>query len=29
MFDAYSLGEQDLKINLAKPREQRGFETRN
>ena len=29
MFDAYSLGKQELKVNLAKPREQRGFETRN
>jgi len=29
MFNAYSLGEQELKVNLAKPREQRGFDTKN
>ena len=29
MFNAYSLGEQELKVDLAKPREQRGFDTRN
>ena len=29
MFNTYSLGEQELKVNVAKPREQRGFETRN
>jgi RNA recognition motif-containing protein len=29
MFNAYSLGDQDLKVDLAKPREQRGFGTRN
>jgi RNA recognition motif-containing protein len=25
MFNAYSLNEQDLKVSLAKPREQRGL----
>ena len=25
MFNAYSLGDHELKVNLAKPREQRGF----
>jgi len=29
MFNAYSLGDQELKVDLAKPREQRGFDTRN
>ena len=29
MFNAYSLGEQELKVNLTKPRVQRGFDTRN
>ena len=29
MFNAYSLGEQELKVNLAKPREQRGFDPKN
>lgn len=29
MFNAYSLREQELKVNLAKPREQRGFDTKN
>ena len=29
MFNTYSLADQELKVNLAKPREQRGFETRN
>ena len=29
MFNAYSLGDQELKVNLAKPREQRGFDTKN
>ena len=29
MFNAYSLGYQELKVDVAKPREQRGFETRN
>lgn len=29
MFNTYSLGNQELKVVLAKPREQRGFDTRN
>ena len=29
MFNTYSLGDQELKVDVAKPREQRGFETRN
>ena len=29
MFNAYSLGDLALTVNLAKPREQRGFETKN
>jgi RNA recognition motif-containing protein len=29
MFNAYSLGNQELKVDLAKPRVQRGFDTRN
>ena len=29
MFNAYSLGDQALKVDLAKPREQRGFDTKN
>ena len=29
MFNAYSLGDQELKVDLAKPREQRGFDTKN
>ena len=29
MFNTYSLADQELKVNLAKPREQRGFDTRN
>ena len=29
MFNTYSLGDQELKVNLAKPREQRGFDARN
>jgi RNA recognition motif-containing protein len=29
MFNTYSLGDQELKVNLAKPREQRGFDTGN
>jgi nucleolin len=29
MFNAYSLGDRELKVDLAKPREQRGFGTTN
>ncbi len=29
LFNAYSLGDQEIKVNMAKPREQRGFDTRN
>ena len=29
MFNAYSLGDQELKVDLAKPREQRGFDAKN
>ena len=29
MFNAYALCDQELKVSLAKPREQRGFDTRN
>lgn len=29
LFNAYSLGDHELKVNMAKPREQRGFDTRN
>ena len=29
MFNAYSLGDLALTVNLAKPREQRGFDTKN
>ena len=29
MFNAYSLGDLALTVNLAKTREQRGFETKN
>jgi RNA recognition motif-containing protein len=29
MFNAYSLSDHELKVNLAKPREQRGFGTTN
>jgi len=28
MFNDYSLGDLELKVNLAKPREQRGFDTK-
>ena len=29
MFNAYSLGENELKVDRAKPKAQRGFDTRN
>ena len=29
MFNSYSLGDHELKVDLAKPREQRGFASRN
>lgn len=29
MFNAYALGDLALTVNLAKPREQRGFDTKN
>ena len=29
MFNAYSLNDHLLKVDLAKPREQRGFDSRN
>ncbi len=29
MFNAYSLSDRELKVDLAKPREQRGFGTTN
>jgi cold-inducible RNA-binding protein len=29
MFDAYSLSDHLLKVDLAKPREQRGFDSKN
>jgi len=29
MFNAYSLGDLALTVNLAKPREQRGLDTKN
>jgi RNA recognition motif-containing protein len=29
MFNAYSLGDRELKVDLAKPREQRGLGTTN
>ena len=29
MFNAYSLSDRELKVDLAKPREQRGFGTPN
>jgi RNA recognition motif-containing protein len=29
MFNAYSMGDHELKVNMAKPRAQRGFDTRN
>jgi RNA recognition motif-containing protein len=29
LFNAYSLGDQEIKVNMAKPREQRGVDTRN
>ena len=29
MFNAYSFNDQELKVDLAKPREQRGFGTLN
>ncbi len=29
MFNAYSLSDHELKVDLAKPREQRGFASKN